>query len=148
MDELRSLDIPWWIGGSRALERFTAVRRPHPDTDVGIFRDDLPVFVATFPAVERVSHDRLKFGSFDIWLHDTVFPPDPSVVLPLDDVTFTSDGVRYLRPEYVLVYKAAQKTTTDLESTLPWLHADARARLVTLLDRVHPGHPWLDLISS
>lgn len=150
MEQLRSLDIPWWVGGSTALEKYTAVRRPHSDIDVGIFRDDLPVFVASLPSVTRVSPDRLALDSLDIWLHesdggDLVFPLDPTLVLPLGQVTWTTDGVRYLRPEYVLLFK---NSDADLESTLPWLDQNARHRLVTLLDRVHPGHPWLDQISS
>ncbi|TWP48628.1 hypothetical protein FKR81_27260 [Lentzea tibetensis] len=150
-DQLLDLPVPWWIGGSRALAQFTAVRRPHPDTDLTLFADDLPSLAAALPGLTRVSPDRLAAGSLDVWLNSSadgnwVFPLDPSVVLPLDDVTWESGGVRYLRPEFVLLFKAEQKATADLESTLPWLRASARERLAELLERVHPGHAWLDLV--
>ena len=34
--------FPWWIAGGWAVEAFTGQPREHEDTDVAIFRDDLP----------------------------------------------------------------------------------------------------------
>lgn len=57
-----------------------------------------------------------------------------------------ADGIPYLAPEYVLLFKAKsdrEKDRADLDGVLPLLKADRRRRLSELLDRLHPGHPWL-----
>ena len=58
----------------------------------------------------------------------------------------TADGVPYLRPEAVLLFKARHardKDEADLALALPRLDADALAWLAGALELVHPDHPWL-----
>jgi hypothetical protein len=77
---------------------------------------------------------------------DWVFRRDPAVVLPLGDVTWECDGVRYLRPEIVLAYKAKlarPKDDADLQRTWPLLDARQRAWLCSTVERLHPDHPWV-----
>jgi len=56
-------------------------------------------------------------------------------------------GVPYLRPEIVLLFKAKHaraKDQADFDAALPLLQPAAVAWLRSALDRVHPGHPWIE----
>ena len=84
----------------------------------------------------------------DTWIS----PRDDQIRLPLDEVVFeAADGIRYLRPEIALSFKARArlpKNDADLDATLPLLDPERRAWLETIVDRVDPDHPWLDRIRS
>lgn len=57
------------------------------------------------------------------------------------------DGMVYQRPEIVLAFKAKLergKDAADLERTWPLLGEDQRAWLRSTLERLHPGHHWLE----
>jgi GNAT superfamily N-acetyltransferase len=57
----------------------------------------------------------------------------------------TSDGLAYLRPEGVLLYKARHrlpKNETDLALALPRLDEAARGWLAAALALAYPDHPW------
>jgi hypothetical protein len=63
-----------------------------------------------------------------------------------DIIQHTQDGIPYLAPEFVLLFKAKHarpKDQTDFNQTIPHLTAAQRETLAELLTRVHPGHPWL-----
>lgn len=65
-------------------------------------------------------------------------------------VGVTAQGVPYLRPEGVLLFKARHrrpKDEADLAAVLPRLEPAARAWLAEALDLVHPGHPWAAALS-
>ena len=68
---------------------------------------------------------------------------------PYDEIIeHDAEGIPYLAPEYVLLFKAKldrDKDRADLDGVLPRLDDGRRRRLHALLARVHPGHPWLDL---
>jgi len=72
----------------------------------------------------------------------------PEHVAPLEDVTWVADdGIRYLLPEIVLVYKAPlrrPKDQPDFETTLPILSPGRRAWMREVIGRLVPDHPWLD----
>ncbi len=56
------------------------------------------------------------------------------------------DGLRYLRPEITLLFKARLDRTKDrLDRDLAWplLDDDARRWLVETVRRIYPGHAWL-----
>ncbi len=56
------------------------------------------------------------------------------------------DGIPYLVPELVLLFKAKHarlKDQADFDAAIPYLSQAQRARLASLLARVHPGHRWL-----
>jgi hypothetical protein len=62
----------------------------------------------------------------------------------------SADGIPYLAPELVLLFKAKHarpKDQADFDGTLPQLSLAQRATLAALLARVHPGHPWLARLS-
>ncbi|MYX03718.1 MULTISPECIES: hypothetical protein [unclassified Streptomyces] len=71
---------------------------------------------------------------------------DGSIRRPYDEIVHhTRDGIPYLAPELVLLFKAKHarpKDQADFDATLPYLSPEQRTSLARLLDRVHPGHPW------
>jgi hypothetical protein len=76
---------------------------------------------------------------------------DESIRLPYDRVIErTADGLPYLRPEIVLLFKAKHtrpKDDEDFAVVLPRLSAERRAWLADALRLVHPGHRWLGQLS-
>jgi uncharacterized protein CbrC (UPF0167 family) len=72
---------------------------------------------------------------------------DETIRLPYSEVILrTHDGVPYLAPELVLLFKAKAtrpKDQADFDATVPHLTAAQRETLAELVARVHPGHRWL-----
>jgi hypothetical protein len=62
----------------------------------------------------------------------------------------TDDGIPYGKPEVVLLFKAKHahedKSQKDFEATLPQLDSARLRWLRDSLERVHPGHRWLDAL--
>ena len=59
----------------------------------------------------------------------------------------TPDGIPYMRPDMVLLFKAKharEKDEADFAAALPRLEAEERRSLRGWLERVHPGHRWLE----
>ncbi|MFD7382135.1 nucleotidyltransferase domain-containing protein [Streptomyces anulatus] len=79
----------------------------------------------------------------DIW----ICRRDETIRLPYSEIVHhTQDGIPYLAPELVLLFKAKHarpKDRRDFETTVPHLTRAQRATLGELLTRVHPGHAWL-----
>ncbi len=71
---------------------------------------------------------------------------DEAIRLPYGDIVHhTRDGIPYLAPELVLLFKAKHaraKDGADFEATVPHMAPAQRKTLAGLLARVHPGHPW------
>lgn len=76
---------------------------------------------------------------------------DESLRLPYDAIIErTADGIPYLVPELVLLFKAKAvrpKDQTDFDGALPLLSQARREVLGGWLARVHPGHPWLEKLA-
>lgn len=72
---------------------------------------------------------------------------DAGIRLPYREIVHhTQDGIPYLAPELVLLFKAKHtrpKDRRDFDETVPHLTRARRATLAELLARVHPGHAWL-----
>jgi hypothetical protein len=72
---------------------------------------------------------------------------DETIRLPYSDIVrHTQDGIPYLAPELVLLFKAEhvrRKDQTDFEATIPRMTSAQRETLAGLLARVHPGHRWI-----
>ncbi|MFG2954775.1 nucleotidyltransferase domain-containing protein [Streptomyces sp. NPDC048291] len=72
---------------------------------------------------------------------------DETLRLPYDTVIErTADGIPYLVPELVLLFKAKEsrpKDHADFDGVLPLLGPARRDVLSAWLTRMHPGHPWL-----
>jgi len=72
---------------------------------------------------------------------------DETIRLPyLDIIHHTQDGIPYLAPELVLLFKAKHnrpKDQADFDATVPHMTPGQRQTLAELLVRIHPGHSWL-----
>jgi aminoglycoside-2''-adenylyltransferase len=72
---------------------------------------------------------------------------DSSIRRPYSEVIHrTKDGLPYIAPEIVLLFKARwsrPKDEDDLNGVLPLLDAQARRWLRHALEKVHPGHAWI-----
>ncbi|HUN36066.1 MAG TPA: hypothetical protein VMU95_29055 [Trebonia sp.] len=79
----------------------------------------------------------------DLWLCRR----DETIRLPYRDIIHrTQDGIPYLAPELVLLFKAKHardKDQADFEATIPRMTPAQRQALSGLLARLHPGHRWL-----
>ncbi|MFI6347581.1 nucleotidyltransferase domain-containing protein [Streptomyces sp. NPDC050560] len=77
---------------------------------------------------------------------------DERLRLPYDAIIErTVDGIPYLIPELVLLFKAKwtrPKDLTDFHGVLPLLDRTRQDRLSEWLERAHPGHPWLAELTS
>jgi hypothetical protein len=63
-----------------------------------------------------------------------------------DVIELSADGIPYVRPEIVLLFKAKgarSKDESDLAAELPRLEVERRELLANWLELVHPGHFWL-----
>jgi len=91
------------------------------------------------------------------WVFDMPLTPDrdglwtnkklPDHVAKVEEVTWVADdGIRYLNPEIVLMYKSRLdrvKDNRDLDRAWPLLDQPARDWLREAVARLHPDHPWL-----
>jgi Aminoglycoside-2''-adenylyltransferase len=72
---------------------------------------------------------------------------DETIRLPYSHIIqCTQDGVPYLVPELVLLFKAKharRKDQAGFDETVPHMTPAQRKTLAELLARAHPGHPWL-----
>jgi Aminoglycoside-2''-adenylyltransferase len=76
---------------------------------------------------------------------------EPAIRMPYATLIERSDdGIPYGRPEVVLLFKAKhareQKNQADFEATLPLLDSSRVEWLRGALERVHPGHRWLEAL--
>jgi hypothetical protein len=75
---------------------------------------------------------------------------DETIMLPYAQIIRrTWEGIPYLVPEIVLLFKAKHvrpKDEADRRGTLARLDQAARDWLRSALLRAHPGHAWIDLL--
>lgn len=103
----------------------------------------------------------LRPGGGDPWEYDVLladltpstwtYKRDARVTLPVEQLLWQRDGVRYLQPQVQLLLKAKgqrPQDVADLDATLPLLDADSRAWLREALALTHPGHPWIDRLRA
>jgi Aminoglycoside-2''-adenylyltransferase len=74
---------------------------------------------------------------------------EPTITMPYGRlIERTPDGIPYGRPEVILLFKAKharmEKNRADFADTLPLLGEARRVWLRDALERVHPGHEWLE----
>jgi hypothetical protein len=72
---------------------------------------------------------------------------DETIRLPYAElIEHTEDGIPYVRPEVVLLFKAKAarpKDEGDLAAVLPRLEPSRQRWLAETIELVHPGHFWL-----
>ncbi len=81
-----------------------------------------------------------------------VWNRDRTVILSMEDSTWLDpDGVRILRAEVVLAIKAKRlepKDDADFGSVWPSLDPASRTWLRATIERLDPGHPWLNRMAA
>ena len=167
---------PWWVAGGWAVDLFIGrLTRPHKDIEIALYRHDqlvlqehltgwslrkvvdhrrvswLPGELLTLPVHEI--HGRGPDGqALEILLNEYdrgrwVFRRDPTITRPAKLIAARSaDGVPFLRPEIVLLYKsrdAGPNDHADFEQAIPLLDPESRTWLGAALRRHVPGHRWL-----
>ncbi|WP_431035936.1 hypothetical protein ACQYWQ_18430 [Streptomyces sp. P6-2-1] len=174
-ERLRGLAAPWCVAAGWALDLFRGGEpsRPHGDLEIAVPEAGFAELAARFPAYvwDGVgdgwvrpgagplpgSHQTwLRDPAQDRWLLDVFREPheggtwicrrDPAIRLPYGEIiAHTADGIPYLVPELVLLFKAKAarpKDEADFARVLPLLDEARRERLRGWLERVHPGHAW------
>jgi hypothetical protein len=178
---LARLEAPWYVSAGWALDLFLGEQtREHDDLEIGVpshrfpevrevlFEFELVVIGGgkAWPlsprSLARHHQTWVRERPTGVWRMDLfreswnddawTFRRHPRVRLPAAAVTAsTDDGIPFLQPEIVLLYKAKAsrpKDEQDFVTVLPHLDAQRRAWLRDALALVHPGHRWLDELVS
>jgi hypothetical protein len=150
--------------------------REHGDIEIGIPAASFPEVRNRFPGYvfdavgsgriwENVTPDVLA-ATHQTWLRDPatgnylldvfrephdgdtwICRRDESIRLPyIEIIHHTRDGIPYLAPELVLLFKAKhvrRKDQADFDASVPRMTPAQRRTLAELLARAHPGHHWL-----
>jgi hypothetical protein len=178
---LAGVTAPWYVAAGWALDLWHGRQtRPHHDIEIAVpagafdqVREALPGYVLEpvgsgrrWPLGDdtlRVTHQTwVREPDTGVYRLDVFREPhdgdiwicrrDPRIRLPYAWIVHrTADGIPYLAPEIVLLFKAKATRPhdeADLDRALPRLDDRRRAWLRWAVGRVHPGHPWLDRIPS
>ncbi|MFB7666446.1 nucleotidyltransferase domain-containing protein [Kitasatospora sp. NPDC056138] len=150
--------------------------RPHGDLEIAVPAAGFPEIRDRFPAYvfDAVGSGRVWAGAgaealaatHQTWLRDPasgrflfdvfrephagatwIHRRERGLRLPYEAIIErTADGIPYLVPELVLLFKAKAprpKDQADFDGVLPLLGRARREVLRGWLERLHPGHPWL-----
>ena len=76
---------------------------------------------------------------------------DEAIRLPYNRlIERTEDGIPFLRPEIALLFKAKgsqrDKDQADFTAVAPLLEPERRRWLAAALERIHPGHDWMEAL--
>jgi Aminoglycoside-2''-adenylyltransferase len=179
-ERLAGVRTPWYVAAGWALDLFRgAPSRVHADLEIAVPADRFVEIAARFtdcdfyvagagqvvpvgPAAMRAHHQtwaleratgRWRLDVFrephdgDVW----ICRRDERIRRPYAEIVeLGPDGIPYLAPEIVLLFKAKgdrEKDRADLHGVLPLLDAGRRAWLADALALVHPGHPWQAVVA-
>lgn len=170
---LTGIGTRWYFVAGWAIDLFLGREtREHHDVEIGVPAAGFAQVRDTLPGTWHVVGDGRAWNAtpealdahFQTWLwQDDAYrldvfrdPHDGDDWLCRRDLTIrrpyaeslacTSDGIPFLVPEQVLLFKAKHdrdKDRHDLAEALPTMTSDARTWLRDALTRLHPGHPWL-----
>jgi hypothetical protein len=112
--------------------------------------------------LDRESQIWVRRDATSPWVLDVILIPDrdglwvnkrdPAQAAPIEDIVWThADGIRYQRPEIVLLHKALRsrpKDERDLRTAWPVLDGVAREWLAGEVRRLYPEHSWSALMVS
>ena len=169
----------WYIIAGWALDLFHGRQtRKHEDLEIGVAAEDfasirealadfeflvvgegraLPLTEHTLAAHRQTWVREPATGAWRLdvirepWDGDTwVYERDPRITRTAPElVARTGDGIPYMQPEVVLLFKAnamRPKDEDDFAFVLPQLDESRRSWLVEVLELAHPGHPWIDAL--
>jgi hypothetical protein len=174
-ERLAGVSAPWCVAAGWAVDLFRGTQtRAHGDLEIAVpasrfaeiaVRFDDCEFFATHdgkvhPAsaeMLRVSHQTwAREPSSGKWRFDVFREPHDgdTWICRRDDrirrsyasvISYDADGIPYMAPEIVLLFKAKgprAKDEADFRGALPLLDGEQRRWLNDALDLVHPNHPW------
>ncbi|MDW5322536.1 nucleotidyltransferase domain-containing protein [Plantactinospora sp. KLBMP9567] len=174
-DRLAGLDLPWYVAAGWAIDLCRgASSRPHDDLEIAVPAERFAEVRQRFgdcgfavphdgrllpltPESMRTSHQTWAYErATGQWRLDVFREPhdggvwicrrDDRIRRPYADIVrYDPDGVPYLVPEVVLLFKAKAvraKDEADFATALPLLDDPARRWLDDALALVHPTHPW------
>jgi hypothetical protein len=157
---LSALTVPYWITGGWAIDLAVGrVTRDHADVDVMLLERDKHALWIDLTEVGVEPAGALGPGRFVLHSDKLPLPTEVflsradgmslvyrrgaySVTRALADATRSRDGIPYLAPELVLVFKArsaAARDQHDVEAALPLLDAGQRAWLQDTLRALPRG---------
>ena len=179
---LAGLSVPWCVAAGWALDLFRGEQtREHGDLEIAVPAPDFGVVRAALAGYEMETIGSghawpLDSPAFDVmhqtWVRDPatgvyrldifrepqrdgawVCRRDETITLPYQRIIRrTRDGIPYLVPEIVLLFKAKHaaepKNQADFAGALPLLDRDCAGWLRWALRRVHPGHAWIAAIGE
>ncbi|WP_173917791.1 nucleotidyltransferase domain-containing protein [Halobacillus sp. Marseille-Q1614] len=173
---LEGFEGKWMIAGGWAIDLHIGEEtRDHDDIEVAIFREDLTQLSKFLNGWETyvVDHSQMIENNLkeplDEHIHEIhahrdeaklevllnrkqrekwVFRRDEEVTFPLSNMNLHSEqGIPYLNPEIVLLYKAKnteEKDEQDFRYVFPHLNEHQKEWLKQSLIQHQPQHPWLE----
>lgn len=173
---LKDFGRPWFICGGWALDLYAGKeRREHHDVDVGIFcSDQLELQSHLLGLGWTLSYIKNKEGQpwpkgeylnlpiHEVWAHrsephlefllnereggEWAYRRDLTIRLPLSKLIYQSDGLSYLAPEVVLLYKSKHIRNADqkdFEDITPLLSVEQKTWLLNALSQQGVNRSWL-----
>jgi hypothetical protein len=129
------------------------VKKVIPESDGGYMEDWIEGELLEHPVHEihayRVSK---KPSNLEFLLEETSgeewrFRRNPAIEMPISKISMISNnGIPFLIPEIVLLYKSTDKNSHDqgfVDKVLEMLNTAARDWLRSAIEKCHPEHPWL-----
>jgi Aminoglycoside-2''-adenylyltransferase len=180
-DRLSGVSAPWYVAAGWALDLFLGRQtREHDDLEIGVPAHRFPeiraalrdyeLFVVgdgqAWPLTEstlaahrqtwvREADGPWRLDVFREPWEDDVWAFRHDARIHLTEATLvahTHDGIPFLQPEVVLLFKARAaarpKDESDFATVLPHLGGSRRQWLRDALALVHPGHPWLETLAT
>lgn len=153
--------------------------RPHEDIEICVPRTDFPLLLAFFqdcelftvfdgdvrrlrptePIPPHIHQIWIVERATGKWRLDVMLEPgdeetwiyrrDESLRVPRSEITLGRNGIPFLSPEVVLLFKAKhcrEKDEADFHECLQGLTSDRRAWLSNALSRFHEEHHWLQAL--
>lgn len=174
---MAGFDKPWFIAGGWAIDLFIGREtREHQDIEIAIFRKDqlhIKEYLKgwDFKKVVNGKYETWNGDFLELPLHEMhagnpqngeclevllneadkanwLFRRDPAICFPYDFVgEISEEGIPYLKPEIVLLYKVKDTRVKDHEDFLAvkGYFNHSQKRWLKEAIQVHtPGHPWLE----
>jgi hypothetical protein len=176
---LAGIAVPWYVAGGWALDLLRGqATRAHEDLEIAVPAAGFPavrqalgeldfavagngrIWPLGSPAYGLWHQTWGRDRASGVWRVDVFREPhqagtwicrrDLRIRRPYEEIIVTTaDGLPYLTPEVVLLFKAKHrrpKDDADFAATLPLLTGPQRGWLTGALQMVHPHHPWLKSI--
>jgi Aminoglycoside-2''-adenylyltransferase len=173
---LAGVAAPWYVAGGWALDLHRGRQsREHEDLEIGVPAGRFgEIRTALAGLVMEVVGDGMRWpvdspafrAQYQTWVSDPatgsyvldvfrephegdtwICRRDDAIRLPFRQIVCRDqDGIPYLVPQIVLLFKAKHsrpKDEADFAAALPLLDSEARKWLRRALRRVHPGHAWI-----